>query len=706
MAKTALAMMALLLTGTLRAAEPADDHQPAWLDESQGKKALQWVATEQARTLSTLRADPRFATFERETAAILTDPTRIDDPTFIGSDVYQYRRDRDTPLGVWRRTPRAAYFAGKPTWETVIDLDALAAAEKKKFIFGGASCHKRHCLVRLSVNGKDSVEAREFDLDTKTFIPGGFFIPDGKSRTWWYDDDTLLIAPILGADSVTSSLVPKTLRLWRRGTALAATRPIFSIGDHDAALSVSQIHAAGTDKFIAARHIDFEQREYRLMAPDGASQPLPLPAFAQTMGQRAGKLLLRPDVDWTPPGSAVTFPAGSLVAISLDALMKQGRIGDAELLYRPPGDDALRGAFTVGDRLFVELLHDYFSRIVELKPGSAGWTTRTLPLPSARYISVLGNDQGKLLLQEEAPLVPEKVVLADPDTGIEQTLYQRAAMFDATGLETELFHTASADGTPIDYLITHPRGMALDGSHPTLVYGYGGYDVPVTPRYEPIFGKLWMERGGVYVHAYLRGGGEQGPPWHRGSMREKHPNAFDDMAAVLRDLARRGVSAPSHLGIMGRSNGGLMTAAVMERTPQLMNAVVVGGPLIDMLNFDKLPPGGTWLAEYGDPAVPGDAAFLRTYSPMQNIADASHPYPVPLIITATDDDRVLPGHARRFAWQLAAHGHDRLYFEDKQGGHYWELGGGPIPGDWRLRITARAVEYTYLWQRLGKDKAQ
>jgi prolyl oligopeptidase len=214
-----------------------------------------------------------------------------------------------------------------------------------------------------------------------------------------------------------------------------------------------------------------------------------------------------------------------------------------------------------------------------------------------------------------------------------------------------------------------------------------------------------MERGGVYVHAYLRGGGEHAPGWHRDSMREKHPNAFADMAAVLRDLARRGVSAPAHLGIMGRSNGGLMTAAVMERYPDLMNAVVVGGPLIDMLNFDKLPPGGTWLAEYGDPAVPGDAGFLRTYSPMQNIADAAHPYPVPLIITASDDDRVLPGHARRFAWQLAAHGHDRLYFEDTQGGHYWELGGGPIPGDWRLRVTARAVEYTYLWQRLGATMA-
>lgn len=701
------AAVGIALATSAFAAPVRGEHEPAWLDDSHGKRALAWVAHEQERTLNLLQADPRFATFEAEATSILTDPSRIETPTFTADAVYEYRQDRDRPLGVWRRSPRAAYLSGKPIWETLIDLDALAAAEHKKFIFAGASCRKRRCLVRLSVNGKDANETREFDLDTKQFVRNGFFVPDGKSRTWWYDDDTLLIAPTLGRDSVTFSMVPKTLRLWRRGTPVAAAKTLFAIGDHDAMLSVSFINAAGTDRFIVARHVDFERREYRLMSPDGTSRQLALPELAQIMGVYRGKLLLRPDVPWTPDGSTTRFPAGALVGISLDALMKDARIAEPELIYQPPGDDALRGTTVVGDRLLVELLHDYFSRVVELKSVDGGWSARTLPLPSERFLTLLDSDAGKLVLREEAPLVPDRIVLADLETGVEQPLYVRAPAFDASDLETELYHTASRDGTPIDYLVSHPRGMKLDGRNPTLVYAYGGYDVPVTPRYEPIFGKLWMERGGVYVHAYLRGGGEHGPAWHRDAMREHRQQPFDDMEAVLRDLSRRGIASPQHLGIMGRSNGGLMVATVMEQTPELMNAVVVGGPLIDMLNFQHLPPGGTWLAEYGDPDVPGDAAFLRTYSPMQNIAGPEKKYPVPLIITATDDDRVLPGHARRFAWQLAAHGHDRLYFEDNQGGHYWELGGGPIPGDYRLRAVARAAEFTYLWQRLGgREQAQ
>lgn len=700
--RTTFGALILALAATTAQSAPVDKHEPAWLDASYGARALQWVKARQGATLATLQADPRFATLQQEAADILVDPSRADLVNFTGEDAYQYRQEREHPLGVWRRTSKAAYLSGQPAWEAVIDFDALAAAEGKKWIFAGAECHGRHCLVNLSVNGKDSAETREFDLASKQFVAGGFLIPDGKSHAWWYDDDTLLVAPVLGKDSVNSSLMPKTLRVWRRGTPLAQTKPVFSIGDHDANLSVMFVKAAGTDAFVAARHIDFEAREYRLMKLDGTSRPLPLPELAGIQGVHDGKLLLRPEVDWTPPGGTTTFPAGALVAISLDALMKDARIADAELIYRPAGDDAVRGTITGDGRLFVELLHDYYSRIVELKKGADGsWKSRVVPLSSGRFITSMGLEQGKLLLREEAPLVPDRIVLADPATGAEQPLYGRSPAFETAGLVTELYHTASRDGTTIDYTINHSRDLKLDGSNPTLVYGYGGYDVAVTPRYEPIFGKLWMARGGVYVQAYLRGGGEHGPAWHRGPMREKRQQAFDDMAAVVRDLQRRGITSPAHTGIMGRSNGGLMVATVMEQIPELLSAVVVGGPLIDMLNFDKLPPGGTWLAEYGDPQVPGDAAFLRTYSPMQNIAGPDRHYPTPLIITATYDDRVLPGHARRFAYQLAAHGHDSLYFEDQQGGHYWELAGGPPPGDWRLRSVARAAEFTYLWEKLG-----
>jgi prolyl oligopeptidase len=684
-------------------APQADEHGPLWLDQTYSPRALAWVKRERERSISLLAADPRFRTLQREAAEVLTDPSRPGDVNFIGDAAFRYWQDQARPLGVWQRTPKESYLYRTPAWETVIDLDALSGAEKRKWIFAGASCRAEKCLVRLSENGKDAAEIREFDLGTKRFKAGGFTIASSKTRAWWYDDDTLLVAPVLGRASLNDSLLPKTLRVWRRGTSIASAKPIFSIGDKDAMLSVSLIRAANTDAFVAARHIDFEAKEYHLITPAGASRPLPLPRLANIMGVHSGKLLLRPNVDWTPNGTSKVYPAGALVAISLEALMKDARIAEDELVYRPAGDDALRGATSAGGRLFVDLLHDYRSRMVELSRAPTGaWQDRKLPLPTDRFLTLLGFEDGKLLLREESPLVPDRVVLTDPATGAEQLLYARAPAFDASNLESALYITASRDGTPIAYTIVHPEGMKLDGKNPTLVYGYGGYDIPVTPRYEPVFGKLWMEKGGVYVHAYLRGGGEHGPNWHRGSMRKNRQQPFDDMQAVLRDLHRRGISSPQHSGIMGRSNGGLMVAAVMQQAPHLMNAAVVGGPLIDMLNFHELPPGGTWTAEYGDPRDPEMRPFLRRYSPMQNIAGKDTRYPVPLIITATDDDRVLPGHARRYAARLKQLGHDALYFEDEQGGHYWELAGGPAPGDWRLRSIARAVEFTYLWQRLGR----
>lgn len=697
-----VAALLLALTGLPgMTAAPQDNHGPAYLDDTYGARALAWVARERAATLTALRADPRFDALEREAAALLTDPSQPDDVRFIGDHAYAYAQSRQAPMGVWRRSPAAAWLDGKPQWETLIDLDALGAAEGRRWLFAGASCRPNgRCLIQLSDNGKDATELREFDLGSRRFVADGFRLPLGKHRSWWIDDDTLLIAPVTGRDALNVSLVPRTLRIWTRGQPVADARTVFSIGKRDAMLSASLIHAGGTRRFVAARHLDFERRVFSLVDPDGTARPLPLPLPAEhdSYGSYRGKLLIRPERDWQPSPGGPSFPAGSLVGIDIEPLMQRAAIEGATLMYRPAGDDALRGAFAIGDRLFVELLHDAYSRIEEVAPAGP---PRRLPIADDRFVTVLGTPGGKLLLRQEAPLMPDRIELVDVDTGAARTLYQRSAAFETAGLVRDRLTTRSRDGTAIAYTVIHRNGIALDGSHPTLVYGYGGYDVPVTPRYEPVFGKLWLERGGIYVHAYLRGGGEHGPAWHQATMRKGHPKAFEDMEAVVEDLQRRGYTSPKRTGIIGRSNGGLLVAAVLQRRPDLLNAAIVGGPLIDMLNFHQLPPGGTWLAEYGDPDVPADRAFLAAYSPMQTIAPANVAYPVPLIITATDDDRVLPGHARRYAAMLRANGHDALYYEDQQGGHYWELAGGPAPGDWRRRATARAVEFTYLWRRLG-----
>ena len=687
-------------------AHGAPEHGPAWLNDH-GAQTIKWLEERNSQTLTQLRADPRFATFESAAADILTDPGRLTSVTFMGDHVYQYWQTRDRPFGVWRRTRRGDYLAGAPNWETVIDIQALSVAEHARFIFAGADCLESRCLISLSRNGKDAAEQREFDRNSKQFVRNGFHIPESKTQTWWYDADTLLVAPALVRSEMTEGLTARTIRVWPRGTPLKSSRMLFEGRDSDAGVSVELVKAADSGNFVAARDKDFERREYQLISLDGNSRPLALPEAAVVMGVHADKLLIRPNRDWTLE-SGVVVPNGTLAAIDLNTLMREGKISSVEVIYAPTGDDAIRSTRSSDGRLFIELLHDYASRVVELTPRKAGvWEARTIPLPGGRYIQIMDFTQGQLLLHEQPPLLADRIVQLDPQTGAEkQILYQQRALFDASNLLTEYNQARSSDGTLITYSVTRRRDLKFDHCSATLVYGYGGFDVPLTPRYEPLFGKLWLERGGVYVHAYLRGGGERAPEWHWGIMRDKRYLAFDDMAAVLTDLHSRGVTQPSHTGILGRSNGGLMAAAVMERDPQLMNAVIVGGPLTDMLNFIEFPPGSTWTAEYGDPRESVARQYLSTYSPMQNIAPSNVRYPPALIITSTDDDRVLPGQARRFSALLTEKGHDNLYFEDGQGGHYWELAGGPAPGDWHLRSTARAVEFTYLWRQLGQTKCQ
>ena len=692
------AVAAMLLAGSaVAAADPF-----AWLDDSRDPRTRAWVARENRSTQAELQADPRFAELRADAEAVLTNPAQLEPVEFIGDAVFQYHQSRAAPQGVWRRSSRAAWLAGAPDWQTMIDLDQLSAQDGRKWFFAGASCRRDRCLVRLSDNGKDAVETREFDLAASRFVAGGFFVPDSKSRTWWVDQDRLLVAPVLGPESLNRSELPKTLRLWQRGTPLETARPLFAIDHEDAMLSAMLIGNGGRWGFVAVRHTDFERKLYEWVAFDGARRPLPLPDYSSMMGVAGDDLLLRLNTDWMPGDAATRLPQGSLIAVPLGPLIDSGNVAGARLLYRPDGLEALRSVTVAGDTLYLDLLSGYRSRIVALATDGS---SRALPLPADRFIESLGTEQGRLILKIQGPIAPPSLVLADPASGAIQTIASAAPTFRTDNLVSELRRTVSRDGTPISYTITHRSGMVLDGQNPTLVYGYGGYDVPVTPRYEPLFGKLWLERGGVYVHAYLRGGGEHGPAWHRGAMRKNRQQPFDDMAAVVAHLRATGVASPRTTAIMGRSNGGLMTATVMEQIPDRLGAVVVGGPLIDMLNFHDLQPGGTWTAEYGDPRDPDMRPFLASYSPMQNIAPASKQrYPQPLIITSKDDDRVLPGHARRFAANLRAAGHPALYWEDEQGGHYWELAGGPAPGDWRLRSQARAMEFTYLWRALSPEE--
>ena len=679
---------------------PFGDWENAWLDDRTGTRAVEWADTRTRQTLEIFAADPKFETLLNDAGNALTRAGRYPRLSYHQDLVLEYYQDAEHPLGIWRQTARQAFFDGTPTWETLIDLDTLSDMEKRKWFFAGAQCRENRCLVSLSDNGKDAHEVREFDLTEKQFVSDGFTLPEDKSSLWWVDTDSVMVASNLSGGKANENGYPATLRLWSRGQSLSESNILFETKVSDAFTGAAFIGANGGKGFIATRAVDYYNTETFYVEFEGGKYKLPLPSQYRIRGLQDGQLLLTVAQDYQPEENA-SFEAGSLISIDLQALLENREIRNPQQLYKPSDDEAIRAVSSLGGKLYVALLRDHRSAIVELSQSETGWAARDLSVPENMFISMAGSQEGQLLLKTEAPFTPASLSLYQPETGALQPVYTSTEAFDTSNLEMHLLRTQSRDGTEISYTIMHQQGLEPNGQNPTLVYGYGGFDVSITPRYEPIFGKLWLEKGGVYVHAYIRGGGERGPRWHQSAMNENRQLAYDDMIAVVEDLQARKISSPQHTGIMGRSNGGLMVANVMVQRPDLLNAVVIGGPLLDMLAYQLLPPGASWTAEYGDPRDGRSVTdYLSQYSPLHRLQKTGD-YPTPLLITSLDDDRVLPGHARRFQAKMEQLGHPAFYFEDKQGGHYWELAGGPAPGDWRRRIQARAVEFTYLWNQLS-----
>lgn len=674
----------------------------SWLDENTSPRALAWVRDANEKTLDVLAADPRFDVFEREAAAVLTAPDRLPDIRIRGDFVYNYWQDETHVFGLWRRAPYDGFIAGAPAWETLIDLDALSAEENREWILQGADFApglSDRVLVRLSHKGQDAFVLREFDLAQKVFVADGFALPESKSRVWWKDEDALILASALDGAPKTEAGAPQTLAIWRRGAPPEdAAAPYFKASFTDFTVTPAFVGMTG-DNHAVAQATDFFTRDYWLRDSQGVLHPLPLPSKMEPLGRYEDGLVLLLKQDWAPGDAA--FQRGDLVTVAAQGLFERRAVEEARLLYRPAPDEEVRDLRVLGGVIHLNLLKSLRGRVIALDATADGYAARLVDSFDDGFIRFgpTTPDGNGVLAVYEGPLAPPALYRLAGGSGEKTLIARQSPAFEQDGLVEEIRYVRSADGTQIPYTLIFQEGMERDGARPALVYGYGGFEVSVTPRYEPVFGKLWLEKGGVYVHAHLRGGGEFGPKWHHAPMLDQRPRAYEDMAAVLKDLHETGISAPAHTGIMGRSNGGLMVAAVMVRDAGLMNAVVVGGPLIDMLRYDKIGPGASWVAEYGDPDIPDQRSYIAGYSPIQNL-DPEASYPAPLVITSTYDDRVWPGHARRFAAQMQAMGHYALYYEDDAGGHYWELAGGPAPGDWRKRATARAVEFVYLARAL------
>ncbi|UQW99686.1 prolyl oligopeptidase family serine peptidase [Streptomyces sp. RerS4] len=669
------------------------DHDPyLWLEDVSGDAALDWVRDRNAETVAALTAAPDFKTLEREALEVLDDDARIPYVVRRGRHLYNFWQDADHVRGLWRRTTLEEYRTERPDWETVLDLDALAEAEGEPWAWAGSSVLApayRHALVMLSRDGADACVVREFDLEELRFVEDGFTVPEAKTRVGWLDHDHLWIGTDFGPGSMSPSGYPLQVRRWRRGTPLDQAEQVYAGRPTDLSASGWRDHTRGFERDFVSRQIDFWNQELYLLPEDPTAAPLKIdvPDDAVASVHRTW-LIVSPRSPW------LGHAAGSLLAFDFDAFQAGAR--DPHALFTPEPHTALAGYSWTRHHLILRTRADVSSRLELLTPGPDGWSRAPLagvpPLSTASVICTDPDESDEYLLDVTGFLQPSTLHRGTAGSdGEGETLKQAPALFDTTGLAVAQHFATSADGTRVPYFVIGPEDRP--GPGPTLLYGYGGFEVSMVPHYSALTGRSWLARGGTYVVAGIRGGHEYGPPWHQAALGARRVRAFEDFAAVARDLTARGITTPAQLGIEGGSNGGLLMGAVLTREPELFGAVVAHVPLLDMLRFHKLLAGASWIAEYGDPDDPADRPHLERISPYHQIRTDGAPYPPLLLLTSTRDDRVHPGHARKMAARLREHGHPVLFHEHLGGGHAGAT-------DHKQTAFNEALVHTFLWERL------
>ena len=677
-----------------------------WLEDVQGERALAWVRARNAESEGVLQARPGFDTTKARVREVLDSREQIPYVTRRGEWLYNFWRDADNPRGLWRRTTLAEYRKTKPDWETVIDVDALGKAEKENWVWSRSSClgpDYRRCLIALSRGGADATVVREFDTVTKTFIADGFTLPEAKSSVEWIDKDRIYVGTDFGAGSLTDSGYVRFIKEWKRGTPLAAATTAFEGRAADVLAYVNVDPTPGFQRTTFGRAVTFYTDEVWLLQ-NGKPVLVDKPADAKLSFWREF-VLIELRSDWTVGGR--TWPRGALLAGNAAAHLRGERRFDA--LFLPTATRSLASFGATRSKLLLDVLDTVASRIEEWQPAAQpdgkGWRKRDVkaPYPGSLGVTALHDPLLKddplaeaYFLNVADFLQPDTLQLGQTGSDEREVLKSRPTFFDATGMRAEQRFATSKDGTRVPYFVIWPQGAKADGKNPTLLYGYGGFEVSLTPWYSGTIGRAWTGQGGVYVVANIRGGGEFGPGWHQAAVKADKQKSYDDFAAVAEDLIKTNITSPRHLGIQGGSNGGLLVGAVMVQRPELFNAVVCQVPLLDMQRYHKLLAGASWMAEYGDPDKAEEWAWISKYSPYQNVQPSAKGVKMPkvLFITSTRDDRVHPGHARKMAAKMLEQGHAVLYWENIEGGH----GGAADNGQ---RAQMEALEFSFLWMQLS-----
>ena len=674
-ARLALAA-ALVFAAAPITAQGSDAEDPyIWLEEIQGERALAKVDQWNADTEAVLTAQAEYPLAKAWARQILDDTRQIAMPDAImGDQVTNLWRDADNPRGLWRTATLQSYLAGAPEWRTLIDVDQLGEDEGQSWVWHGANClapEYTRCLVSLSPGGTDADVVREFDIATGAFVEGGFTLPEAKSNVAWYDENTLFVGTDEGAGSLTDSGYPRLVKLWERGTDFAQARLIAEGEQTDISMNGFSVLDGETRYRFVRRGPSFWTSEYALVTDNGDTVPLPLPEDAEFEAVLGGFVIGK--LNSPMETSAGTEQPGALLAWSLDDVLDGG---DPQpfAVFRPSETQAVEQVAASENKLWVKVLDNVSGKLIELTPDATGWTERAMDLPANSTIQIAetSGTGDTAFVTVESMLTPP-TLYAVPSEGEPVAIASEPAQFDASKFSVEQKFATSKDGTKVPYYLVRPAGA--EGPLPTLIHAYGGFRAAQTPKYltaEPYrsgpLGLFWVESGNAYVLANIRGGGEYGPRWHEDALREKRQNSFDDFHAVADDLVANRLASPGRIAASGRSNGGVLVGAVANQRPDLYGAIISGSPLIDMKRYNKLLAGASWMAEYGNPDVPSDWAFMREWSPYQNMRDTPD-VPAAFYYLSTLDDRVHPGHARKAAAKHEAWGQTFYYHEYREGGH-------------------------------------
>lgn len=664
-----------------------------WLEDVTGDKALNWVKERNAKTQSHFDANPDFTKLRDDLLEILNSKERIPFVQKYGDHYYNFWRDEKNERGVWRRTSLEEYRKASPKWEVVLDLDAVATAENENWVWSGVQLLRpgyKRALISLSRGGADATVTREFDMETKSFVKDGFFRPEAKGSLGWIDENTVFISTDFGEGSMTTSGYPRLAKRWKRGTPMDQAELIYEGIATD--MSVSAIHddTPGFERNFVSRNLAFYNDELYWLNPEGKLIKIDAPNTANKNVIREYLILELRDA-WEVEGNK--YAAGSLIVIKFDDFIAGKRKFD--VAFEPSDNTSLASYGATKDHFYINVLEDVKNRIYVLTPTPDGWKREPLTgAPQFGTVSVSpvdADESNDYFLTVTDYITPTTLMLGSIGKAPEK-LKQLPAYFDASDLEIAQNFATSDDGTKIPYFMVAKKNLKLDGSNPTLLYGYGGFEISLTPNYSGSVGRAWLSQGGVYVVANIRGGGEYGPRWHQAALKANRLRAYEDFAAVAKDLVRRGVTKPERLGIQGGSNGGLLVGNMFTLYPNLFSAAVCQVPLLDMKRFHLLLAGASWMAEYGNPDKDGEWDFIKTYSPYQNVKPNTK-YPTILFTTSTRDDRVHPGHARKMMARMEEQGHQVMYYENIEGGH-----GGSANN--KQAAYMQALAYSFLKQQL------